>query len=327
MESAQAKLDQLLATPLPEDVAVAEAAVRQAEEQLKLKQQPTSDADLEAQRQAVAQAQAQLALKLQPATAMSVEEQRQAVVQAQAQAALKQQPYTAPDLDAAVAAVDQARGQVVTAEYNLDTAVLVAPFAGIINQVGLNTGELATGAATVGGGSIMLVDPDALRIDVNIDESDILRVQIGQPVQLTVDALGGRPARGRVTAVAPQSTTTQGVTSYVVSVAVDGGQGLRPGMTATANIVYAQQGGVLLVPNRALRRQGREQVVDVLTPEGKVEPRTIRRGISNDQTTEITEGLNEGDQVVLPTTQTRAPTVGGGPGGGFGGGPGGIPIR
>src|SRR5439155_7748192 len=193
----QAKLDQLLATPLPEDVAQAEAAVRQAEEQLKLKQLPFSESDLEAQRQAVAQAQAQLALKLQPSTPQAIEQQRQALAQAQAQAALKTQPYTRQDLDAAQAAVEQSRAQLLVAEYNLDTAVLVAPFPGIINQVGLNTGELATGATTVGGGSITLVDPDALRIDVNVDESDILRVQIGQPVQLTVDALGGRPARGR----------------------------------------------------------------------------------------------------------------------------------
>ena len=57
---------------------------------------------------------------------------------------------------------------------------------------------------------------------------------------------------------------------------------------------------------------------DIPNPRG-----VIRRGISNDQSTAITDGLAEGDQVVIPTTQTRAPTVGG-PGGGFGGG---LPIR
>ena len=73
-----------------------------------------------------------------------------------------------------------------------------------------------------------------------------------------------------------------------------------------------------------------QPAADDHAPMGRPSEETIRRGISNDQTTEITEGLTEGDQVVLPTTQTRAPTLGGGPGGGpggFGGGPGGIPIR
>jgi multidrug efflux pump subunit AcrA (membrane-fusion protein) len=161
-----------------------------------------------------------------------------------------------------------------------------------------------------------------------VDESDILHIAIGQPVDLSVDALGGRATRGHVTAVAPQSTTTQGVTSYVVSVAPDRNPDLRPGMTATANIVYASQEGALLVPNRAIRRQGRDQVVDVLTAASTVETRSIRRGISNDQVTEVAEGLALGDQVVIPTTQTRAPTTtGGGLGAPGVGGAGGLPIR
>jgi len=204
----------------------------------------------------------------------------------------------------------------------------------VVNQVGLHPGELATGAGTVGGGAITLVNPSTLHVEANVDESDVPHVQVGQPVVLTVDALAGQPVTGEVTAVAPQSITQQGVTSYLVTIAITSGDGVRPGMTATANIVYAQQDGALLVPNRAVRRQGRDQVVDVLTPQGQVESRTVRRGISNDQVTEITDGLAEGDRVVIPTTQTRAPSgsaagvpgVGGAPGlggaglGGLGGG-------
>jgi hypothetical protein len=95
-------------------------------------------------------------------------------------------------------------------------------------------------------------------------------------------------------------------------------------MTATATIVYDRKDNVLVVPNRAIRRQGREQVVDVLTPDGRIEPRTIQRGLSNDQQSEVVAGLAEGEQVVLPTTQTRAPQLSGGVpglGGGFGGPP------
>ena len=139
----------------------------------------------------------------------------------------------------------------------------------------------------------------------------------------------GRPVRGRVTAVAPQSTTQSGVTSFLVSMSIEGGQGVRPGMTDTSNIIYDRKSDVLTVPNRAIRRQGRDQVVDVLTDEGKVETRVIQRGLSNDQSSEITDGLSEGDQVVLPTTQTRSPNVAGGFGGpGIvgGAGPGAGPV-
>jgi HlyD family secretion protein len=350
---AQAKLAQLL-SPTADDVAVAEAAVRQAEQQLQLKatpnteydlqqqrqlvaqaqaqletkRRPASDADVEAQRQAVAQAQAQLALKQQPSSANALEAQRQAVVQAQADAQLKTTPYTDQDVAQAVAGVEQARGQVALAKFNLDNAVLVAPFDGTISQVGLNPGELASGASTVGGGLITVVNPARLRVEAQVDESDVTRVEVGQPVQFTLDAVPGRPFRGEVTAVAPQSTTQSGVTSYLVSASVNGGQGIRPGMTATANIIYDRKNDVLIVPNRVLRRQGRDQVVDVLTAEGKLETRVVQRGLSNDQNTEITSGLSEGDEVVLPTTQTRSPNVPGGFGGGPGlGGPGAGPIR
>jgi RND family efflux transporter MFP subunit len=354
LTGAQAKLGQLL-NPTADDVAQAEAAVRQADEQLKLKmtpyteydleqqrqavaqarmqletkRRPASDSDVEAQRQAVTQAQAQLALKQQPASPQAIEAQRQAVVQAQADAQLKSNPYTDQDVAQAVASVEQSRGSLALAKFNLDNAVLVAPFDGTISAVGLNPGELASGAATVGGGLITVVNPSQLRVDAQVDESDVSRVQVGQPALHTFDALPGRPVRGRVTAVAPQSVTQSGVTSYLVSMSVDGGQDVRPGMTATSNIIYDRKSDVVTVPNRAIRRQGRDQVVDVLTDEGKIEARVVQRGLSNDQSSEITDGLSEGEQVVIPTTQTRSPNVPGGFGGpGFGGrGPGGPVIR
>ena len=93
--------------------------------------------------------------------------------------------------------------------------------------------------------------------------------------------------------------TQSGVTSYLVTIALPSAPGVQPGMTATANIVYAQQSDALLVPNRALRRQGNDQVVDVLTPGGEIEPRPVQRGITDEQMTEITAGLDQGDQVVV----------------------------
>ena len=71
-----------------------------------------------------------------------------------------------------------------------------------------------------------------------------------------------------------------------------------------------------------------DQVVEVLTPEGKLETRVVQRGLSNDQSSEIIIGLDEGDEVVLPTTQTRSPNVRGGFGApGLGPGAGGVRIR
>jgi HlyD family secretion protein len=278
-------------------VAQAEAAGREATEQLRLKAQPYTPEDLEQQRQGVAQAEAQLALKLQ---AQGIAAQRQAVAEAAATLDLKAAPYTDHDVAAAVAAVNQARGQVASAQYNLDNALLLAPFDATVSDVGLHAGELATGAATVGGGLITLVNSEHLRVDARVDEASILRVAVGQPVRLTLDALPGQRLNGRVTAIAPQSVTQQGVTSYAVSIALDEPQRVRPGMTATANVVYDRHADVLLVPNRTIRSQGNDQVVDVLRADGATETRVVALGLSNDQQTEITEGVAEGERVVVP---------------------------
>ena len=91
-------------------------------------------------------------------------------------------------------------------------------------------------------------------------------------------------------------------------------------MTATAEIVYAQTEDVLMVPNRALTRQGRDRTVQVISASGP-ETRKVETGMSNDQSTEVTSGLQEGDELVMPATAVRAAVPGvrapGGAGTGF----------
>jgi len=70
----------------------------------------------------------------------------------------------------------------------------------------------------------------------------------------------------------------------------------------------ARRDNVLLVPSRAIRSQGRSRVVEVMV-DGKRETRTVSAGMSNDQSTEVTDGLREGDLVVIPATTTAAPRV------------------
>ncbi|HUE75242.1 MAG TPA: efflux transporter periplasmic adaptor subunit, partial [Chloroflexota bacterium] len=107
---------------------------------------------------------------------------------------------------------------------------------------------------------------------------------------------------------------------------------LPAGTTATASIVVEQRDSVLMVPNRAIRRQGRDQFVEVLV-DGNPQQRPVRVGLANDQFTEVVEGLQNGELVVIPATTTAQPRVGGlggpGPGGAGVGGPapGGIIIR
>ena len=164
---------------------------------------------------------------------------------------------------------------------------------------------------------ITLVDTKQTRVDVAVDESDIAKLSPGKTAQVSFDALPDRRFTGKVIGIAPTSTVTQGVATYTVSVSIEAGdQPVPVGLTANVNVVTAQKDSTLYVPNRAIRRNGRNQVVEVQTEGGKTEQRTVSTGLANDTITEITQGLQEGETVIIPATTTQVPRVGG-----FGGGP------
>jgi hypothetical protein len=85
---------------------------------------------------------------------------------------------------------------------------------------------------------------------------------------------------------------------------------LREGLTVTVTIVVEEVINVLLVPNTAITTQGGQGYVQVVSPDGAAEERMIQTGISDWQFTEVTEGLSEGEQIIVPqgTTTTNAPT-------------------
>ncbi|MBI2887181.1 MAG: efflux RND transporter periplasmic adaptor subunit [Chloroflexi bacterium] len=278
--NAQAKLDQLR-NPTAADVAAAEGAVLTAQAKLEQTRIPYEDVDLAAQRASVEQAMAQLARLLQPGTAL--------------------------DIARAQLSVDRSRLDLDQARFNLEHAVLVAPFDGIISKVPITAGaSQGVGASTV---VMSLVDPSAMQVEVNVDETDVAKVELGQAAIITVEAVGARPYPGRVTAVAPSATTQSGVTTYLVTLGIGEPRGLKAGMTALVNVVYQQRQNVLLVPNRAIKVTGQERTVQLLIND-KPEARAIKVGLGDDQRTEVVEGLQEGDQVLVeagrgPTTATQ----------------------
>ena len=88
-------------------------------------------------------------------------------------------------------------------------------------------------------------------------------------------------------------------------------QVLPAGMTVIADIVVVRKEGVLVLPNRAVRRDGEDLFVDVVTAEG-TEERKVTTGIRNERFTEILSGLSEGEEVLLRGTRTRLSVTFGG---------------
>ena len=90
---------------------------------------------------------------------------------------------------------------------------------------------------------------------------------------------------------------------------------LREGLTVTVSIIVEESIDVLLVPNAAITTRGLQSYVQVMTEEGTVEERAITTGITDYQFTEVTGGLSEGEQIVVPEGTTTTPTQQNRPGG------------
>lgn len=291
LAAASAKLAQTKAGSNSNDILAAQASLTQAEQALALKLKPNTDADIQAQKQAIAAAEASLAKLVQP--------------------------NTASDLAQAQAAVDQAQAALDSAQYALSNGTLDSPFDGVVNAVGYNVGEAA------GSSNIAVVNPKDVRLDVNVGESDIARLQVGQPAAITFDAISGQTFVGQVTGIAPNATISSGVATYTVSVGITDPGVVKPGMTGNAVITTSKQDNVLVVPNKTISTQGQTKVVKVLAGD-QVLTRPVTIGLSGDTYTEVKSGLVEGDKVVVVTTTTAASSNRAG-GGGIMGGSGGPP--
>jgi HlyD family secretion protein len=150
-----------------------------------------------------------------------------------------------------------------------------------------------------------------LLVDVDVSEVDINRMQLGQSVMLSFDAVLDKVYQGEVIEIGIDGNIIQGVVNFKVVVElIDPDDGVKPGMTAAVNVVVSRIENALLVPNRAVRVFEGERVVYVLQ-EGVPEPVLIRLGVSSDTYSEVVGGeLLAGDLIVLnpPTVfETNGP--------------------
>jgi len=224
------------------------------------------------------------------------------LAQAQAQLEKLRQAPLAEELAIAEAQVEQARASLEQAKLRLADAALVAPFSGTVVSTGAKVGELVSAATPM----IVLADLEHYYIDVTIDETDIGHIQIGQDAVITLDAFPEVTLQGKVTSLDPVGKSTQGVVSFGAEIRVLATDvPLRPGMTATADITVARKEGVLVVPNRAIRRDsGGRYYVEILSA-GEVKQRLVTTGASNELVTEIVNGLSEEEEVVVSAPRSN----------------------
>lgn len=188
-----------------------------------------------------------------------------------------------------------------SAELNLEKAVIVAPFDGVVADISITEGkEIST--ATLATPAISVVDTSEIEMRGFIDEIDIAMVQLGQEANIILDALPDEEVKGSVVFISPVGTIQAGVVSYDTTITLENPvEELRDGMSATAEIVVERRDNVLLIPNTVIQGTLQNPTVVVLV-DGQQEERQITLGLSDVFNTEVLSGLEEGEQIVVPTS-------------------------
>ncbi len=219
----------------------------------------------------------------------------------------------------------------------MDDYTITAPISGTVVTKNVKVGDTLDN--TSGQAELAVIyDLSYLTFDISLDELDVNQVEVGQTVNITCDALENVELQGYVTKVSVAGTTSNGVTTYPVTVQIDNPPAeLLPGMNVDATIVVDSAEQALSVPTAAVQRGNTVYVKDssavneqgimvggVTLPDGwkAVE---VETGLSDDNYVEIISGLTEGDVVFVPETSREATemgmdVMGGNMGGAMGGG-------
>ena len=266
------------------------------------------DIDVKAARRDVAQAArkrddlgrrlaagAQEVARLELATAVRVAEDEVRLIQAQLDDLGKVRP------DVAIARAEAEvlkKGWLVTdAESAVADAKLVAPFGGVVEQVTISVGDMVSSAAPL----VSMLDPLDLYVEAQVSDMDIDRIQPGQAVDVSFDAFRDEPPLAGAFGEIPSFGQYQnGVTIFGVPVTFeDPDVGLMVGMSANLALPLEIKRGVLVIPAMAVSYDRDGAYVRLVRGED-VEQQPVRLGTSDGMTTEVLEGLSEGDVIRVP---------------------------
>lgn len=205
---------------------------------------------------------------------------------------------TPEDIELAEIDLQRARNALRQAELLLDRTQLRAPFDGIIAKNNLKVGELPPTTLP----AFILMDVSNFVVDLPVDETDVVKVTVGQRVTFTLDALPDAQITGVVERVSLTPTRIGSLVTYIVRVRLDRTEApIRVGMSVTARIATQELTNVALIPNRYIRidRTTQQAFVTVERGQGRFEEIEIQIGARNERVTQVISGISVGDVVVL----------------------------
>lgn len=229
--------------------------------------------------------------------------------------------------EAALDQVEQARATLKQVQDDLSKTMIYAPMTGTISDLNKEQGEIAIGSQFQEDIILVVADLNEMEAQVNVDENDIVSVEIGQHAEIAVDALFGEKLMGTVYEIANSANTgDEGTanqkTEFEVKIAISGEiSKLRPGMTASADVITETKPNVVGIPIQSVAVRTIDQLtlegeevsdaekrftadadgfVEIVfcVEDGKVIARQVETGIQSDDMIEIISGIEE-DEVVV----------------------------
>ena len=202
--------------------------------------------------------------------------------------------------------LQSARLSAGSAADNLDDYRIEAPISGTVIEKKFKAGDKVDGASS--GTLAIIYDMSYLKVEMDVNELDIGKVRAGQSVEITAAALMGQTFQGTVERVSVNGTTTNGFTTYPVTIVVENYGDLKPGMNVSATILgetaenalcvpvgAVNRGNTVLVPGEGAMSEDGSAVADL----SKLEERPVTLGRSDEAYIEITSGLTEGETVLI----------------------------
>ena len=216
------------------------------------------------------------------------------------------------DIRAKEIVIQQKQDALLDAQQNLADHYVYALFNGVVVNMNIKKGEAISSSTTL---AVLITRQKIAEIFLN--EIDIAEIKNGQKAKITFDAVEDLNITGQVVEIDTLGAVTQGVVTYGIKIAFNAqDERIKPGMSISASIITDIKQDALLVPNSAVKQQGKisyVEVVDQTTIESnnaaanlKMQP--VQAGLSNDTMTEILDGLKQGDIVITQTINSTVTT-------------------
>ncbi len=230
------------------------------------------------------------------AAEQSVKTKEGALASAEASLNVKKAPATSFDLSSARASVTSAQASLGEAQVAYDKTRIRAPFEGTIAQIPGRVGQTVSSADVI----LKLHGDNVYEIEADVPETDVAKLAAGLKAEITLDAYGDDVKfEGELSSIDTAQTVIQDVVYYKTRFRFSSGdRAVRAGMTANVTVIAQERRDVLIVPQRAVKRNG-EKYVRVLK-NGQENRSTVETGLfGDDGMVEITSGLSGGEQVIL----------------------------